>query len=124
MITLDEYRSQREPRPVRDRTPDLKAVAQEAVRLAALTNDPEWDYFLRYIEASIKTTREHADHEARNLRNPLSTDEEVRVSRAKVAAYDIRVEVLEEILLLPKFLKEQGGKAHDQIEAMEERLAS
>jgi hypothetical protein len=125
--SLDEHR-QAHPKLTAAQNPEkrreLFAIAQEVVRLDALTGDPAWDYFLRYLAASAKAATRHRDNEFAKLRDPmLVNDDEIAKCKVKVAMVDERLRVLEELLLLPKMLKENGEKARAIIAEMERDAA-
>lgn len=115
MRSLDEYRNTR-PQPQKTAGPELRMLAQEAVRLEALTGDEAWDHFLSYLESALKTAeRMHAAEDAK-LRNPfLVNDDAIRMAKAHVACLQVRIDTLKEILLLPKFLKDRAALAKAQI---------
>ncbi len=118
MRTIDEFRTAR-PAPARGNVAQIRVVAQEAVRLQALTGDPAWDHFLSFVEASIKKTEAWRNDKLTRLRDPRFVNpDEVAVCRAEILQMDARIDTLKEILLLPKFLKEQSELAQRQIAEM------
>lgn len=124
-LTLDEFRRDR-PRPAATQADPtrLRAIAQEGVRMAALTNDENWDFFLRYIEALIKAAERHLKGEMDKLANPLLVDDrEIRLHKVMVATIQSRIETLGEVLLLPKVLRNSGAKAADIIAEIERDAA-
>lgn len=123
-MNVDEFRKLRPVKTAKEPTPELRGVAQEAVRLEALTHDENWDYFLRYIEAAVKAAKRHKQVMIDRLCDPMQTNpDESAKAKAMIAVTGSRIETLEEILLLPKFLKEQGQKAVDKIVDMERSSA-
>lgn len=120
MISLDEYRARQTASAGKpDRTHELRGIAQEAVRAEALTGSPEWDNFLRYLEAQIK----EAEHEIQTKRAQAAmfvlTDEaKAKAAAVVVTMMQARAQTLREVLLLPKWLKEQGERAGKLIAAM------
>lgn len=123
--TIDEYR-ERKPLPAREgpQRTDLKMLAQETVRLAALTGDEHWDHFLSYLEAAVKIAKHLSDGEAAKLRDPMLVNaEEIAKCRARITQLDSRIVTLEEILLLPKFLRENAAAAREKIAEMEREAA-
>lgn len=115
MRSIDEFRSalpKRAP-PSHDH---LHGLARQPVRMEALTNDESWDFFLSFIEGFIQRTTEIRDDTITKLRDPkLVNDDLVRGLRAEIAALDTRIAVLEEVIALPKYLREQGEKARDEL---------
>jgi len=111
MRSLDEYRKLK---PSLQRVPkhDPRPIAQELVRLSAVTNDPSWDYYNRYIEAAISQSVSDREHLVLKMRNPMlvSTDEILSL-KAQITSVDSRISTLEEVLMLPKILKENGEQA-------------
>lgn len=117
MPTLDEYRRQRPIAPRQVDTQRLKGLVQDSVRMDALTNDENWDYFLRYLESAIKMTERMRDEEMQKLRDPeLVNDDAVRACRAALSVMDARIAVLKEVITMPKLLKEHGALARAQLE--------
>ena len=54
-ISLDEYRRRLRASPQGEaRMNEWRGMAQEAPRMSALTGSADWDWYLRYVEASIK----------------------------------------------------------------------
>lgn len=118
MKTLDEHR-RLHPSAPRARSPDLQMLAQEAVRIEALTRDPLWDHFLSYLEASLQKTERLMRDEALRLRDPhLVNDDAIRTCKANLTILETRAATVKEILLLPKFLKEHSALAKAQIADM------
>ncbi len=118
MRTIDEYRREMPPQQ-RARPNDLRPIVQDAVRLEALTGDPDFDYFLRYLEAAISVEKRNGEQFMQKLRAPFTPDDEMCRLKAALLLSDCRVATLEEILALPKMLKTQAEKARAKIEEME-----
>lgn len=124
--SLDEFRSARPGQEAErasrtEKTAQaLEAISREAVRMQALTGDPAWDHFLTYLEAAYKAAIKHRDFEFAKLRDPmLVNDEEIARCRAKITILESRISTLDEIIGLPKFIKEHGELARVQIADME-----
>lgn len=122
-MNIDEFRQRERPRVPRETSPELRAIAQEAVRVSALTRDENWNYYNRFLEAAIKAARRHLDHETIQMATPFISEEAARVARIKVALIGARIEALTEVLMLPKFLLENSAKARAQIDGMERDAA-
>lgn len=122
-ITLDEYRS-RKPNKASaeslERTARaLDGITREAVRMEALTGNAEWDHFLSYMEAAHKAAIKHREYEFAKLRDPMQVDpQEIQRCKAKIAMVDSRIETLDELMKLPKFIREHGERARDLIAEM------
>jgi len=119
--TIDEYLKDH-PR-VQRFSPDLRPIAQEAVRLEALTNDESWDWFTRFLEAAIKAEKLNGEHFVAKLRAPFTPESEMQTLKAAVILSDCRRTTLEEVLMLPKQLKTQAEKARTMIANMERDAA-
>lgn len=120
--SLDEHRRENPLKSARAdaKAREIHAVAQEVVRLDALTGDPDWDYFLRYLQAASNAATRHRDIEFKKLRDPmLVNSEEIAKCKVKIAIADARIDTLNELLLLPKMLKENAEKARQVIAEME-----
>lgn len=119
--SLDEYRTRLRATPqAQGRINELKGLAQEAPRMAALTGSETWDYYLRIIEAQIKA----AEREIVVKREQVSALILVDEAKAKAAAlvvtiFESRAQTLREVIMLPKWLIEQGAKARETVEAIE-----
>ena len=119
-ISLDEFRG----RPKRLDTThiaDLKSIAQEMPRAAALTGDPNWDYFLRYLEAGIKRCEKQAEQKRQEAARLVLTDEQAaKAAAVLVTKLEERANTLKEIILIPKWIKDNGESAVAAIAAMEQ----
>lgn len=117
--TRDEYNAIKPRAPRLVDTSHLQAVIQQEVRVDALTGHPDWDYYNRFIEAEIRASEAFRTHEEQVLRNPMLVDDLViRQTKIKIAGLDARIVALREVLMIPKFLREQGELARRQIDAM------
>lgn len=120
MRTIDEFRAH-SPKVIRTRAqPDLQMIAQEAVRVEALTGDATWDRYNAYFEAAIKNaTRMLVDLEGRLRDSALVNDDAIRGLRVQIACMQTRIDTLKEVLLFPKYLVQRGALAKAQIEDLE-----
>ena len=118
-VSLDEFRSR--ARPInKDRLPELKTAVQESVRAAALTGHPAWDWYLRHLEANIKTTERLIEVKRTQAAGLVLLDE----AKAKAAALqatilEARRDTLTELLLLPKWILENGEAAAKLVAELE-----
>lgn len=97
----------------------LEGITREAVRMEALTGNPEWDHFLSYLEAAHKAALRHREVEFAKLRDPMLVDpQEIQRCKIKVAIIDTRIEAIDEIMALPKFIQDHGEKARELIAEM------
>ena len=88
--------------------------------MAALTGSAEWDTFNRYIEAQIK--RAEADIDARRLQAAhlvLIDEAKAKAAAVQVTVLEARAATLREVILLPKWLIEQGSRAGKLVAALE-----
>jgi hypothetical protein len=117
--TLDEHRKEN-PRIGRDRIPEMRMMLAEAVRMEAVTGDPDWDHYLAYLEAALMATTRLLDVELARLRDPRFVNSEmIQVCKSAIAALEARIGTLKEIQSLPKFLKERGAMARESIANLE-----
>ena len=118
--SLDEYRTRARPAPRADRLNDLRGLAQEAPRMAALTGSAEWNFYLRYVEANIKAT-ERMIEQRRDQAAALVLVDEAKAKQAAVlvAALSSRAETLRELILIPKWIIENGAEAAKVVAEME-----
>ena len=121
-ISIDEWRA-RKPRANIERMARtavaLEGITREAVRMEALTGNPEWDHFLSYMEAAHKAALKHRDHEFAKLRDPMLVDpQEIQRCKTKIAMVDTRIDTLDELMKLPKFILDHGEKARELIAEM------
>lgn len=118
MRTLDEFNKEH-PRAPRGNVANLRMLGQEAVRMDRLTGDEHWDHFLSYLEFALKETKKHLEIQRDKLSDPgLVNDEQIRQVKANAAQSEARIWTLEEVIGLPKALKEQANLAQYQIEAL------
>ena len=120
--SLDEYRTRLRATPqAQGRINELKGLAQEAPRMAALTGSETWDYYLRIIEAQIKAAEREGQIKRAQAATLVLTDEaKAKAAAVAVAMLEARAQTLREVLLLPRWLKEQGAKAAKLIAGMAE----
>lgn len=115
-MQIDEFTKSHPAKTRATLSPDLRAMAQESVRMEALTGDDTWNHFLSYLEAAVKNCITANNAELKLLCNPaLVNDEEIRLHKAKITSLGARIETLNEIILLPAYLKEQAGKAQQAL---------
>lgn len=122
--SIDEFRTRARPAPRSDRINDLRGMAQELPRAAALTGDPNWDLYLRHVEASIKAT-ERMIEQKRDQAAALVLVDETKAKHAAVlvAALSAKAETLRELILLPKWIIENGKEAAKLVAEMEASVA-
>ena len=88
--------------------------------MAALTGSESWDHFNRYVEAQIKI----AEAEILAKRSQAATLVLIDEAKAKAAAVQVtileaRAATLRELILLPRWLIEQGARAGKLVAALE-----
>jgi hypothetical protein len=118
MITRDEFYTRE--RPAKKPSFDLRLIAQEAVRMEAVTGDPDWDFFNSFLESAIKATTRQLDVQLAQLRDPRFVNTEaIQICKSAIAALEARIGTLKEVQALPKYIKERGAHARAQIEDLE-----
>jgi hypothetical protein len=126
-ISIDEFRkatSLKSADRLTSMAGALQALAQEAVRMEAVTGSAEWNHFLAYIEAAAKDARAKRDYEIQRLRDPMMVDaKEMATSKAKLAVLDGRINALDEVIGLPKFIQENARLAAATIDEMTKNAA-
>ena len=118
-VSLDEFRTR--ARPVsKERLPEFKAAVQESVRAAALTGHPAWDWFLRHVEANIKATERVIEAKRNQAAALVLLDEpKAKAAAVMVTALEARRETLLELILLPKWIIENGDAASKLVAELE-----
>ena len=117
-ITRDEYNLRRPPR-ARQNVERLHVAEREAVRMEAVTGDPNWDHFNSYLESALKASERALAAEEEKLRNPyLVNDELIRLCKVNITRILTRIETLREVIALPKRIKEHGALARAEIADM------
>ncbi len=117
--SLDDFRSRQRPQAP-SRAPDLKAAVQESVRAAALTGHPAWDWYLRYVEANIKATERMIELKRNQAAALILVDEPSAKAAAVIAAsLAVKLETLNELILLPKWILENGEAAKKLVAELE-----
>ena len=121
MISLDEFRSRIKNSPEgKERISDLRGLVQSAVRSEALTGNESWDVFNRYIEAQIKLAEgEITVRRAQAATLVLTEPEKARAAAVAVVIFETRAETLKEVIMLPKYLIENGAKAKEILASLE-----
>lgn len=118
--SLDEFRTRARPTQAQARLPELKTAVQEAVRAAALTGDQNWDFYLRYVEANIKATERQIIVKRDQAASLVLVDEPAAKQAAILAAtLTVRAETLRELILLPKWILENGEAAKKLVAELE-----
>jgi hypothetical protein len=122
--SLDEYRARlRETPQGQSRINELKGMAQEVPRMAALTGDKNWDYYLRFIEAHIKAAERMVEAKREQAAALVLVDEDkAKVAAVLVTVYQTRAETLREMILLPKWIRESGERAQKAVAELEASL--
>lgn len=120
-ISLDEFRARVRATPQgQGRIAELKGMAQEAPRMAALTGSAEWDWYLRYVEANIKMCERQIEVKRNQASSLVLVDEPAAKAAAVIAtALESRAETLRELILLPKWIMENGEKAAKLVSELE-----
>lgn len=122
--SLDEFRTRERHLPQADRINDLRGMAQEVPRMAALTGSAEWDLFLRYVEANIKATERMIEQKRDQAAALVLVDEPKAKQAALLAATLVaRVETLRELIVLPKWIIENGTRARKLVDELEASVA-
>lgn len=111
--SLDDFRNRVRATPqAKDRVNELRGMAQEVPRMEALTGDQNWDFYLRYLEANIKTCEREIATKRQQASALVLVDEAKAKAAAVVAlALESRAETLRELIVLPKWIIEDGERA-------------
>ena len=122
-ISLDEFRAKvRETPKNQERIAELRALIQEPPRMEALTGRLEWNHNLRYIEAQIKLAEgEITVRRAQAATLVLTEPEKARAAAVAVVIFETRAETLKEVIMLPRYLIENGAKAKKSLRASKHR---
>ena len=122
--SLDEYRARVRATPQgQARIADLKGMAQEVPRMAAITGSIEWDHFLRYIEAHIKACERQIEEKRMQAASLVLVDEpKAKAAAVIVTALESRAETLRELIMLPKWIMENGERAAKLVSELEASL--
>jgi len=118
-VSLDDFKNR--PRQVnQNRVPQIKGAVQEAVRMAALTGSADWDMYLRYVEANIKATERMIEQKRNQAASLVLVDEAGAKAAAVIAAtLAVKLETLTELILLPKWIIENGEAAKKLVAELE-----
>lgn len=115
MRSIDEFRAERASAAVplsKEHLDGFKAIAQERVRIAALTGREEWDHFLRYLEARIQVCEAAIVDAKDKLASPMLVEQTaILQQKMALAGLEASRRTLEEVIALPKWLVEQGERA-------------
>ena len=119
--SIDEFRTRVRALPAaQNRLNDLRGMAQEAPRMAALTGDPNWDFFARYIEAQIKAAERLIETKRQQAAALVLLDEpKAKAAAVMVTALEARRDTLTELILLPRWILENGEAAKKLVAELE-----
>ena len=122
--SLDEFRTRIRTSPEgQSRIAELKGMAQEAPRMAALTGSADWDLYLRYVEAHIKAAERMVELKRDQAAALVLLDEDkAKAAAVLVAAYQSRLETLRQLILIPKWIRESGAEAAKAVAELEASL--
>ena len=121
-LSIDDYRNcPRAPASTAAaKLNDLRGLAQEAPRAAALTGSAEWDWYLRFVEAHIKAAERMAEAKKNQAAALVLTDEAKAKDAAVLATvYQTRAETLRELIMIPKWIRESGELARKAVAELE-----
>lgn len=123
-ISIDEFRSRpREAALGQSRLNELKGMAQEIPRMAALTGSAEWDYFSRYVEAHIKSCERQIETKRNQAAALVLVDtDKARAAAVIVMTLEAKAETLRELILIPKWIVENGAAAQKLVAELEASL--
>ena len=123
-ISLDEFRRRAPQDRSADRLTQVRHLEQEAVRAQALTGSESWDWFLRYVEAQIKAAEGLSEHHKGKAAEMVLIDEaKARHHAVLCTAAQVRAQTLRDVLMMPKWLIEQGEHGKRLIEGIESDVA-
>ena len=119
--SLDEYRKRLRASPQGEaRVLELRGMAQEVPRASALTGSAEWDWYLRYVEASIKTAERLIAGKREQAASLVLVDEpKAKAAAVMVTALEARRDTLLELISMPKWIIENGQKAAELVAKLE-----
>ncbi len=119
--SIDDFRTRVRTLPAaQNRINDLRGMAQEAPRMAALTGSADWDMFLRHVEANIKATERMIEQKRNLAASMVLVDEpKAKVAAVMVTALEARRDTLLELILLPKWIRENGEAAAKLVAELE-----
>jgi hypothetical protein len=120
-VSLDEFRTRpQRAREMADRLPDLRGLAQEAPRMAALTGSADWDLYLRYVEAHIKTAERMAEAKKNQAAALVLTEaDNARAAAVLATVYQTKAETLRELIIIPRWIIENGAEAAKKVAELE-----
>ena len=117
--SLDDYRNRARPAS-QDRLSEFKAAVQESVRATALTGHPAWDWFLRHVEANIKATERLIETKRQQAAALVLLDEpKAKAAAVMVTALEARRDTLTELIVLPRWIIENGEAAAKLVAQLE-----
>jgi hypothetical protein len=100
--------------PPAEQQQQVNMLIQAAVSMEKLTNDPDWDKFVSYIQGALELVQEQAVGYKERLADPLTVGQE-DIARIKAALTLLKGQelALEWLIDIPKALKAQGDLARD-----------
>lgn len=105
----------------RERTPELRQMARAAVAAEKLTGDESWDHFLTLLQDVIDRSVAREAMAMDTLRSPGVLDHSsLLAAKVDLIRMQERREVLEQVIALPRKLKEKGKEALDALAILED----
>ena len=120
---LDEHRTRTGRKKAEDTIEraarSLATVRQAAVKVELLTGDPNWDFFIQYIQAAVNGIEPQIADTERTILDPAVADPIV-IQQAKNVLAELRGrrDALVSVIELPKELISDGLKAGDLLRRM------
>lgn len=124
MIEQQEFfelmaRKKREKDAARADVAAFRQMAQAAVAVENLTEQPMWDLFLRYLQAAKEAWEQERDGTLRHVLDATTTDMTMALKMQAIRLEE-RVRLIDALMGLPKELIAIGEEAKGIAERMEE----
>jgi len=116
----DEFKARQNSIRANGHDRDLKMIQQAAVKAELLTGDPVWDLFLTYLQHAIEETEARKESAQGILIHPANVDHNSMLqAKIALAEFNSRIDLLKDVISLPKRLIEMGTEAKGLLEREE-----
>lgn len=119
-MEIDQYKKRVNGKPTQ--THDLQVIERAGLQARSLTGTEHWDFFLSVLQPKVEETEVFLTNAKEQLADPRVVDEN-HMRQLKLAAviYAERLNILREVMELPKRIIEHGDKATLHLKGIHER---
>jgi hypothetical protein len=97
-----------------------KTISRQAVNMKHLTNDPNWDMFLSFIQSTLDEAEVMMAYYTEALQSVKTKDEDMAQLKRGYLVSNERYNILTNLIELPKAIIEDGETAKDLLARLED----